>query len=112
MDGALGSEVVDLVRLESLHDREERRLIEEVGTGHLDVVAQVLDATSGKGAGSSRHPDNRIAELEEVLGRDSSPSCPVMPVISAVGISRPRLRPGRSHCWAQCARDVNQWPKQ
>src|SRR4051794_15377461 len=72
---ALRSEVVDLVRLESFHDRKQRCLVEEVGTRHLNVIAQMLDATSSKGTRAPRDAHDLIAEPKQVFGKIT----PVLP---------------------------------
>ena len=66
-DKALGSEVVDLVRLRRAERRHEGVRIEQVALDESDAVDQVADALDVLRRCATRHPEHLVVLLEQEL---------------------------------------------
>ena len=65
----LGGEVVDFVRPDLLHDRDDRQLVEQIGLVQRDSAVQPLDPLAAFGAGAADHAVDFVALSEQELGQ-------------------------------------------
>ena len=62
-------EVVDLVGIHVVEQRDERKLVEQVAFPDLDAVPQMRDALERLGRGATHHADDVVSLLQEELGQ-------------------------------------------